>query len=325
MTSPRNSNLLVALHHWASRHDENFITDAFAHLLRHLLADDKAVGIELLMYLTDGRFSAALAEKTINVRTQVTVAKGRPDIEISSSTHLLYVEAKVESGLGEQQLERYLMELGAQKPQEASTLVVLSHYPIEIPTAIRNRVVARRWYQVAHWLIESLARGDVKNDVNKFLVGQLIDFFQARNITMEKVGPEMLTGLRAFRSLTAMLSEAIAGRRMTVKDSFGRDWAGYYFDKGKQEFFLGVYYERLNILVFETKSFPVVADADTRLGFGKVSRVSHTLNKRIWTNELILDSDEVKIFELARDEQMHRIERFLSDSLDAVATIREDK
>jgi hypothetical protein len=105
------NNLLTALHRWASRQDENFITDAFAHLLRHLLADDAAVGRKLLQFLTDEKFSVGSNNGSIQVKTQVTLAQGRPDIEISSECQLVYVEAKVESGLGDRQLERYVIEL----------------------------------------------------------------------------------------------------------------------------------------------------------------------------------------------------------------------
>jgi len=320
MTTSRNTNLLVALHHWASRQDENFITDAFAHLLRHLIARDKMVGLELLCYLTDERLSVTFDDSPIEIRTQVTVAKGRPDIEISSIDHLVYVEAKVESGLGDRQLERYLEELDACKSPEASTLVVLSRYPVEIHSDISKRVVTRRWYQVAHWLIEALARGDIKDCVNKFLVEQMIDFFKSRNIMMEKVGPEMLTGVRAFRSLTAMLSEAILAQGMTPKISFGHHWAGHYIDK--QDFFFGIYYERLNILVFETYQFPVIADVSLDLGIGKIVRDSYTLNKHKWRNELALDSEECNFFEQTRECQMQCIEKFLSDSLEAVKKVQ---
>lgn len=316
------NNLLTALHRWASRQDENFITDAFAHLLRHLLAADAAVGRKLLQFLTDEKFSVGSNNGSIQVKTQVTLAQGRPDIEISSEGQLVYVEAKVESGLGDRQLERYLAELDGKQSSGSTTLVVLSRYPIEVPVAIRDRIIARRWYQVAHWLVERKA--ELTNGVNVFLVQQLIEFFETRNIIMEKVGPEMLPGLKAFDSLMAMVTEAIVAQKMTFKDSFGREWSGCYIDKTKQEFFFGVYRERPHILVFETFNFLVVGNADELLGFGKSERVSHTRNKQKWSNELRLDSEESPFFALSRMEQMDRIEGFLRESLIAVQKIRQE-
>ena len=37
------NNLLVQLHNWAHRQDENFTTDSFAHLLSHLVSAAPAV------------------------------------------------------------------------------------------------------------------------------------------------------------------------------------------------------------------------------------------------------------------------------------------
>jgi hypothetical protein len=312
------SNLLTSLHRWAWRQDENFITDAFAFLLRRLLTDDEPVGIGLVRYITGDRFPDASDATTIRVRTQVTVAQGRPDIEISSSNHLVYIEAKVESGFGELQLERYLAALDARMPPQSTTLVVLSRYPAEIPSTTCDRVIARRWHQVAHRLVEIRDRKLIKGDVNNFLVDQLIGFFVARNITMERVGPELVSGVRAFRSLIAMVSEALSARHLTTADTFGRKWAGYYFDQKKQEFFLGAYYDRPHVLVFETYKFPVIPDAAEKLGFGK-------MGPGRWENELDLNSEEVGFFDSNQQHQFQMVEQFLADSIEATRTIRQEQ
>ena len=140
---------------------------------------------------------------------------------------------------------------------------------------------------------------------------------------MEKVGPEMLPGLKAFRSLMAMASEAITAQKMTMKDSFGREWSGYYLDREKQDFFFGLYNERPHVLIFATNKFPIVADADKHLGIGKVERASYAPNKRVWINELFLDSEEAPFFALSRKEQMDRVETFLSKSLMVVQKVRQ--
>lgn len=318
MTEASTDNLLTALHRWAWRQDENFITDAFAFLLRRLLTEDFAVGIELVQFVAGDRIPVATTAATIRVRTQVTVAQGRPDIEISCPNHLVYIEAKVESGFGAQQLERYLAALDARLPPHSTTLVVLSRYPADIPSTISDRVIARRWHQVAHRLMEIRERKAIKGDVNKFLLEQLLGFFVARNITMERVGPELMSGVRAFRSLIAMVSEALSARHVTMADTFGRQWAGYYFDQKAQEFFLGAYYDRPHVLVFETYKFPVVPDAAEKLGFGK-------MGPGRWENELDLQSEDVRFFALNQQEQFQKVEKFLSDSIEAARTMRRDQ
>lgn len=140
---------------------------------------------------------------------------------------------------------------------------------------------------------------------------------------MERVEPELLAGIRSFRSLVAMVTEAIAARKSTMEPSFGRHWAGWYFDKTKQDFFFGVYYESPSVVVFETKKFPVPSDADQRIGFGRMSGDGTTPNKRKWCRDLVLDSDEVNFFALNREEQMRQIEIFLAECINAVNSIRE--
>ena len=142
---------------------------------------------------------------------------------------------------------------------------------------------------------------------------------------MEKVGPEMLSGLKAFQNLMSMISEALNAQTLTMKDTFGREWSGYYLDRTKQDFFFGVYHDRPHVLVFATNRFPIVADPDERLGFGRAERASYAPNKRIWINELVLDSEEVKFFALSREEQMRRVETFLELSLIAVQKIQQDQ
>lgn len=325
MSAATSNNLLLVLHRWASRQDENFITDAFTHLLQRLIREDGIAGLGLIQKLTGGRISTECDPASIQVSTQVTLAKGRPDLVIRWPGHLVYVEAKVESGLGNRQLERYLEELDAKVPSDCSTLVLLSRYPVDVGRVIVDRVTARRWYQIAHWLIESLEQNLVKDTINRFLVNQLVGFFTARNITMERVEPDLITGIRSFQSLMAMLAEAISAKRMTMAASFGRDWAGWYFDREKQEFFFGVYYVRPNVVVFETKMCPVPSDANERLGIGRMSRDSTTPNKRKWCNDFVLDSEDMKFFALSREEQMRCIEGVLSDCIFSANRVREDQ
>lgn len=148
MSPTTSNNLLLTLHRWASRQDENFITDAFTHLLQKLILNDSRAGIGIIEKLTGKRFPAESDPASIRISTQVTLAKGRPDLVISWPLYLIYVEAKVESGLGKRQLERYLEELDSKVPLERSTLVVLSRYPVGVGEEIINRVVTRRWYQI---------------------------------------------------------------------------------------------------------------------------------------------------------------------------------
>jgi len=96
-TMEPDNNLLVELHRWAWRQDENFTTDAFAHLLRHLLAEEPAEGVALLKRLVGGATEIPLSEAdSVAIRTQKpTEKRGIPDLRITGPGFLVLIEVRV--------------------------------------------------------------------------------------------------------------------------------------------------------------------------------------------------------------------------------------
>src|SRR5438093_13344680 len=101
MGSPPN-NLFMRLHKWASRQNENFLTESLAVVLEQLLVLAPAVGTRLVAQLTGGFIEELSAENAsaIEIRTQVEAGKGRPDLEIRTVGRLVWIEVKAQSGLG---------------------------------------------------------------------------------------------------------------------------------------------------------------------------------------------------------------------------------
>jgi hypothetical protein len=99
MSSPGN-NLFLRLHKWASRQDENFLTESLAVVLEQLLVLAPAVGTRLVAGLT-GDFIKLPPEdaSAIELHTQVEAGQGRPDLEIRSPHRLVWIEVKAESEL----------------------------------------------------------------------------------------------------------------------------------------------------------------------------------------------------------------------------------
>jgi hypothetical protein len=331
MTGIPPNNLLTALHRWSSRQDENFVTDSFAHALRRLLEFDPMVGLEILRRLTDYRLNVTQQSEaqSIAVTTQVTTELGTPDIEIRACDHLAYIESKVEAELGDRQLERYLEMLEKDSDVSSRTLVLLSRYPVELDQGLSERVVQRRWYQVADWLHAALRSHSILDPINVFLVEQFIGFLQSRNITMEKVGWDLPGGVKSLRSLALMLGEAIAAVKFAKEKSVAWDYVGFsVLEKDKlsgkpiKPFFLGIYYEHPEVIVFETNQASVGDDAIERVGFGKLVIDRDKQSGKKWVNELLLDSEDVHFFALSRERQMQRVEEFLRHSLAAANRIR---
>ena len=53
----QDNNLLVNLHKWASKQDENFTTEAFVFLLNYLLDHEPEIAVNVLRKMTDGFLS----------------------------------------------------------------------------------------------------------------------------------------------------------------------------------------------------------------------------------------------------------------------------
>ena len=308
-------NLLARLHKLASRQDENFLTEAFAHLLRYLRDHEPQVAVEILSRLTGNRLkieAEGIREK-LTITTQVTTEQGRPDIEIAiQHVFRCFVEVKSQSGVCEEQLERYHDELkNCGVPNTA--LVLLTRYPAESFAADEHC----RWYQITDWLEEcekALTRTD-----SKFLTNQFVDFLKMRNIAMEKAGPELAAGVKSLRNILKMLEEAIDAKTDNAKGyyKFKPEWDHIGFDLDNKTFWIGIHYEEPSTLCCETlEGFSVKKDAEKKAGYGAVKSDDNGL---YWSHELKLDST---LFGLSKNEQMKCLEKFVGECLDATKKIK---
>src|ERR1700722_10668226 len=125
-------NLFLRLHKWATRQDENFLTESLAVVLEQLLILAPEVGTRLVSKLTGGFLELRPEDAgTIQIRTQVEAVKGRPDLEVSIPNRLVWIEVKVESELRVGQLEGYRVLL-TEQGVEQRRLVLMTRYEEEI-------------------------------------------------------------------------------------------------------------------------------------------------------------------------------------------------
>lgn len=316
-------NLLLRLHKWASRQDENFLTEAFAHLLCHLRDHEPKVAVRILARLT-GNYLEIPLEGVIelDIATQITTERGRPDLELRTLDHLVYVEVKLESQPRKKQITRYREQL-RESGVSNTTLVLLTRYPPDLSGEDELPDVSRRWYEVAEWLERELENHGISDPTSVFLTEQCVGFLKRRNIAMNRVGWELPAGIRSIRNLLMMLGEAIASRKLQLAKSGAWDWIGYYFDN--QKFFLGVYFDHPEVVMFETFRVTISRDAAERLAVGRLEEIRSLPGGIRWVQELELESEEVHFFARSREQQMQRLEKFLDDSLKLAAQIIESK
>jgi hypothetical protein len=314
-----SNNLLVRLRKWVHRQDENLQTEAFAHLLRHLLAHDPEAAVEQLRQLTDCFLALAPEEcEAVSVTTQVTTDQGRPDLEIRTGRQLVYIEAKVEAGFGQGQLEGYRAEL--QKSKLPSWLVALTRYQADLPAGAADFFV--RWHEVAGW-IESLR---LTHPASRFLADQFVGFLKERGMTIDRVGWELENGVRSLQSLMAMLGRAVenAGLRYhKVTYSQNDGTLGFYVDG--QRYWVGVGLADAGTISFNTWQHKVDKEKADACGLGSGVFESYwpkeTLGPYRWGRRLELDSEEVHFFSRTKEIQLQFLEKFLLEFVDAAKRV----
>jgi hypothetical protein len=320
MESPEN-NLLLRLHKWAHRQDENFLTDTFAHLLQHLLSEEPEAAANLLRRLTAGFFQLTVAEaRHVAIRTQVTLTEGTPDLELRTLTQLAFVEVKVESEPDAEQLRRY-RRLLSESGLGSTALILLTRYPADLKLGTEGPVPCVRWYQVAEWLEEEAGRYRFK-PVSAYLVNQFLGFLGARNMVMGQVTWELAGGARALRTLTDMLYEVASACGLPAQHQGSWDYMGIKMGASlkRPDYYIGIYLDRPEVLVFETGYRKVDAEAAARLGVEGVYEWT-TATGHGWQRKLDLNSEKAAFFVRTKSRQMQLLEEFLRECLDTVKRI----
>lgn len=78
------------------------------YLLNYFLENEKPLGTDLLNFICFKNEEIAFSEEeAIVITTQKFTDVGTPDIELKSNDKFIYIEVKHDSGLGNQQIERY--------------------------------------------------------------------------------------------------------------------------------------------------------------------------------------------------------------------------
>lgn len=338
----KQSNLLVDLSRYADRQGENFTTEAFVHLLKHLVSQQPSVAGRLLTGMTGHWFN--LETDDIHISTQDITEDGTPDIRIAAPGYLGYIEVKLGAILGAGQLSSYRNAL-RKAGMDQTSLTLLTRYPYPIPEG-EEPDLAIRWFQIAQWLERELSSGEL-DSVSKYLIEQFLGYLEALNITihqvrsgiskglreyMEKNGEPLTNGTR-YRSpqklldfpellplyqLMLIMGEALAGARdenglpFKLKFDMGKHeggWIGYNLNS--MDYFVQISVSNPEKLVFQAYRRPF----DPRLWDEKVGRYRHDCKPMRWENELDLAAPEIGFFKLEKLRQFELIQSFVQFSL----------
>jgi hypothetical protein len=305
------SNLFVRLHKWASRQDENFLTESFAFMLQYLIEEEPQAAAGLLQALTGGFLSLEPVEaRAVTVRTQIVTGEGTPDLSLRLMDRLAFIEVKSESAASATQLDKYRKLLHDSGIARTRLLLLTRHVVDLLPEDLAD-VFCIRWYQVADWL-EAERRRYTFKAVSAFLVEQFLGLLGTKGMTMGQVTWELTGGIRALRNFMNMLVEAahVAGVKVQAKAYTSE--TGVFLDG--HNYWLGINYDYPDRLLFQTWNRPVRPDAAQVLGVGDV----HEWNNKKghgWGRELDLTAEDVHFYARPRASQMQVLETFIRESM----------
>jgi hypothetical protein len=306
------NNLFLRLHKWASRQDENFLTESLAVVLEQLLVLAPAVGTRLVARLTGGFIDVPPEDASgIEIHTQVEAGAGRPDLEIRFPHRLVWIEVKAESELRTGQLAGYRVLLGEAGIAQ-TRLILLTRYPEVFAEDDARPDLQLRWFEAADWLETEIPAAEGAGDVAGFLAQQFLNFLEARSMTLAQVGKLMPEGLRAMSNLMNMLIEAATACKLPVKKAAAWDYLGVYLEGRK--YWVGVKFSEPEYLYFYT-CCRIDPEAAAKLGVGELSEENWIPGRTRWMRWVELDSEAIHFFSRSKISQMQWLEEFLRDCL----------
>ena len=277
-------NLFQSLHGYSTIEEENYLTESFVLVLRRLLELEPAIAVRLLDDIAHWPTGAEIESSAgVVVETQVTVVEGRPDIVLRAPNRLVYVEVKDGSGLGTGQLEYYWQRLQeAAEPHKRLVLLSRTRGTAAETTLDSEQFHNLCWFEVHAWL----RTAPLTDPVARHYADEFVEFLEMKNMALQRVGWEYISGVPALYNLTEMLvaaaDDALPGVRRQLTSGWG--WRGIGL---RQAYYCGIRYARPTVLVFENNSG------------------TNPTYKRD------LDLEATHFFALTADEQMHLLKDFL--------------
>ena len=195
-------NLLVKLQRWArlKQQDENFTTEAFAHLLEYLFKHDPDSGLKLFGVLTGWKKGGWLSEEkweTVEFTPQYqTKHEGRPDIRIAGDEFCIFVEVKVDAAVKTSQLKKYQKALGEENWLNSRKKLVLlaktKPSKKEVPSGVKTVL----WGQIVNELRQ--LRKKCRSEYGRFLINQFVGFIDRPTFFIERGRTELSEELKAY-------------------------------------------------------------------------------------------------------------------------------
>ncbi len=267
----RTNNLLLALDRLGGGQSENFLTEAFGHLLNHMASSSPKQFRGLMQQMTGGKVNLDIeSARELRITTQQPTAEGTPDIELLGKAVLVYFEIKRRSEIDEEQLRHYSSVLGRSSADQ-KTLVLLTRWAgptFDIPL-LDSQIL---WSQVHAWLTEAQARE--RDPVVLHLIREFNGFLEGTEMAVTRIGWELSPGLSATFNLRRMLIHCLPKKGYKPASGANAESIGVYFSprpRGSTHW-VGVWLDKPERLGFAGHE-SVARERDATFGFALMQEV----------------------------------------------------
>jgi hypothetical protein len=246
----KTPNVFSVLSRYGSGEEENYLTEAFAFLLRLLLEYQPNIGLALVNKLCGfPEENCFTNSQSVAISTQIIIDEGRPDIEIRDGRDtLVYVEIKHDAHLGTGQLEYYKRKLiEANFPNKELVLLTRSRILAQETTLKFDEYHHVCWYEIHYWL----SKFNVQDEVCKYFIESFMLFLEGKRMSVKQVTWEYIQGVPALIALTTMMEVALVEAMPNVKlgRTAGWTWRGFNLNGGS--YWCGIRYNQPLLVVFE--------------------------------------------------------------------------
>lgn len=201
-------NPLTNVFRWAEGNAENFTTDAFATVLRHL-ADRHPRAAGLLVRQLCGVDLPPPEAVAWDIRTQESLEHepGTFDLRVRAGFADIIVESELGGEVDRERLARARRALDPDGPNHR--LVSLTG---RLAGPVPEGIEVRLWYQVAGWL-QGLEETGALDEVGQLVVRQFLELLYHQGLAAPRARSELSRGLSAHREkLGADLESPLFGR-----------------------------------------------------------------------------------------------------------------
>lgn len=309
--------------------EENYSTELLVYLLNYSLQKQTRLFGSFMRMLTGGVAEVELDEYIgFTVLTQKAFyttdqRRAYPDITIESKDRIIFIEVKVESSLNYyesndgskdnesdgtphyiDQIQQY-QNIEYQKVKE---IYLLTKYADSTNhTNCSDYTKSLLWHNFA----TMLSTYRTEDEVETFLIDEIVKYLEEKNMTVTKVSYELVAGMKSLKNLFRQIEMVLESEGIPYTTSVGKDWLGYYMhlDKAKRgkEAWVGNYYDGTHLAIeyIGEKAFSAIEESDQTI-------LKLSANKNKYITEFYYE--EKRYFCMKPEEQMDELKKWIKEN-----------